>query len=179
MIDLFWDEESGGLFFSGKENERLLTGVKETYDGAIPSGNSVALLNFLRLGRITGDGEMEKRAEEVVRAFAGEIEESTAGHTMMLTALDFFYGPTKELVIVGSPEDGDVRLMIEEARRGFRPNLTVLLRPPGVEGEEIVRLAPYTGPMKMEDGRPTAYLCENFACREPITDLGELKRALA
>jgi uncharacterized protein YyaL (SSP411 family) len=69
--------------------------------------------------------------------------------------------------------------MIEETRRGFRPNMTVLLRPPGVEGDEIVKLAPYTAPMKMQDGRATAYLCENFACREPITDLEELKRALA
>ena len=179
MIDLFWDGEGGGLFFSGRENERLLTGVKETYDGALPSGNSVALLNFLRLGRLTGDGAMDKRAEELVRAFAGEIEASPAGHTMMLVALDFLYGPTKELVIVGSPGDRAVTAMIEETRRGFRPNLTVLLRPPGIEGDEIVKLAPYTGPMKMIGGRPTAYLCENFACREPITDLGELKRALA
>jgi uncharacterized protein YyaL (SSP411 family) len=179
MIDLFGDGEGGGLFFSGKENERLLTGVKETYDGALPSGNSVALLNFLRLGRLTGDREMDRRAEELVRAFAGEIEESPAGHTMMLTALDFTYGPTKELVIVGPPEDRAVKLMIEEARRGFRPNLVVLLRPPGAAGKEIVRLAPYTGAMKMEGGRPTAYLCENFACREPITDLEELRRALA
>jgi uncharacterized protein YyaL (SSP411 family) len=179
MIDLFRDGDDGGLFFAGRENERLLIGVKETYDGAVPSGNSVALLNLLRLARLTGDGEMERLAEELVRAFAGEIEESPAGHTMMLTALDFYYGPTKELVIVGSPEDGDVRLMIEEARRGFRPNLVVLLRPPGVAGEEIVQLAPFTGPMKMEGGRPTAYLCENFACREPITALEELKRALA
>jgi uncharacterized protein YyaL (SSP411 family) len=179
MLDLFRDGEGGGLFFSGRENERLLTGVKETYDGALPSGNSVALLNLLRLGRLTGDGEMERTAEELVRAFAGEIEESPAGHTMMLVALDFFFGPTKELVIVGSPGDRAVTAMIEEARRGFRPNLVVLLRPPGVEGEEIVRLAPYTGPMKMIGGRPTAYLCENFACREPITDLKEFKRALA
>ncbi len=178
MIELFWDGEHGGLLFSGAGNERLILDLKESYDGATPSGNSVALFNLLRLARLTGDAALEKKAEELLLAFGQALENAPAGHTMMLTAFDFLRGPTKEIVIVGRPDDRSTRKMLGEVRKGFRPNQVVLLRPPGEEGADLVRLAPYTEYMKMQGGKATAYICVNYTCKSPITDLETLREKL-
>jgi uncharacterized protein YyaL (SSP411 family) len=178
MIELFLDEEGGGFTFSGAENEKLLSPVKESYDGALPSGNSVALLNLLRIARLTGDTLLDEKAQELVRSFAGSLRRSLRGHTMMLTALDYLHGPTREIVIAGNRDDAGTKALIDEVRRGFLPNKAVLLKPPGKEGEEIASLAPYTREMSMRDGRATAYLCENFTCLAPITDAALLAKEL-
>ncbi|MBW1932771.1 MAG: thioredoxin domain-containing protein, partial [Deltaproteobacteria bacterium] len=75
MIDIFWDKEGGGLYFTGKGNELLITRSKEIYDGALPSGNSVAALNFLRLGRLTGNTDLEEKADQITKVFAAEVTE--------------------------------------------------------------------------------------------------------
>jgi len=73
ILDLFWDEAAEGLFFTGPDNEALIVRTKDIQDGALPSGNSVAVLNLLRLGRMTGNIELEEKADQLARAFAGEI----------------------------------------------------------------------------------------------------------
>ncbi|SPD75974.1 conserved hypothetical protein [uncultured Desulfobacterium sp.] len=88
MIDIFWDEKDSGFYFTGKGNEELITRIKEIYDGAIPSGNSVAALNLLRLGRMNGDAGLEKKAERLIQAFSGKLVSYPPGYTQMLTALD-------------------------------------------------------------------------------------------
>jgi hypothetical protein len=178
MLEIFWDPGQGGFFFSGRGNEQLLVPVKELYDGARPSGNAVALLNILRLARLTGDSRLEEKAAELTRAFAGSISRTPQASTMMLTALDFLSGPTKEIVIAGSPAAEDTQAMIGFLRRSFSPGQVIILRPPGKEGEEISALAPYTELMKMREGKATAYVCENFTCQAPVTSLTALKSAL-
>jgi uncharacterized protein YyaL (SSP411 family) len=178
MTGHFLDEEGGGFTFSGEGNETLLAPVKESYDGALPSGNSVALLNLLRIARLTGDTSLDEMAEELVRSFAGDLRRSLRGHTMMLTALDFLHGPTREIVIVGDRDGVDTKALISEVRKRFVPNKTVLLKPPGEEGEEIASLAPYTREMSMRQGKATVYLCENFTCLAPITDPARLAEEL-
>ena len=155
-----------------------MAGGRDSYDGALPSGNSEAALNILRLGRLTGNKELEKRAGRIFAAFGAALERSPAGHTMMLSALDFHIGPSRELVIAGAPGSPDVTAMIELFRRDFRPNTVILLRPPGEKGAAIAKLAPYTEFMTSRGGKATAYLCENFTCKDPVTDLESLKRAL-
>jgi len=178
MKDLFWDGEEGGYLYTGKGNEKLIASVKESYDGALPSGNSMALMNLLRLSRLTGDTGLEETAQQLVRAFAGELRRSGRGHTMMLTALDFLHGPVKEIVVVGRRDGDDTAALLKEIRRGFVPNKVVLLRPPGEEAEQVSSLAPYTREMSMRSGKAAVYLCENFTCRAPITDPGALRDAL-
>jgi uncharacterized protein YyaL (SSP411 family) len=102
MIDLFWDKTHGGFFYSGRDNEALIKQSKEIYDGAIPSSNSVAFLNLIRLGRITGEANLEKNAEQLAGAFASRIKAYPSAYTQFLVALDFIIGPSREIVDVQS-----------------------------------------------------------------------------
>ena len=178
MIDIFWDKQGGGLYFTGKGNEVLITRSKEVYDGALPSGNSVAACNFLRLGRLTGNADLEKKADQLIRAFATEVAEHPMAYTQMLVALDFMVGPSLEIVIAGDPSLDTTQTMIRAVRRRFLPNKILLLRPDGAEGEKLAALSPFVEPMHSVDHQPAVYLCEQYSCRKPITRVSDLESAL-
>jgi uncharacterized protein YyaL (SSP411 family) len=178
MVRLFWDKELGGLFFAGEGNEPLIARSKDVYDGALPSGNSVAVLNFLRLARMTGKTDYEKKVEDLIVTFAKSIEEYPAGHTQFLNAIDFAVGPSREIVICGDPAREYVRTMISLVQERFLPNKVLLVRPPGPEGETLVRLAPFVEHMASVHGLPTAYVCEGFTCQAPTTDSNALSLLL-
>jgi uncharacterized protein YyaL (SSP411 family) len=174
MVRLFWDKERDGLFFTGEGNEPLIARSKDVYDGALPSGNSVAALIFLRLARMTGKVDYEKKAEGLIVAFAKRIEEYPAGYTQLLNAIDFMLGPSKEIVICGDPAGEHTGTMISLVQQKFLPNKVLLVRPAGPEGETLVRLAPFVQEMAPVHGLPTAYVCEGFTCQAPTTDSNEL-----
>ena len=178
MLDFFWDGEDGGLFFTGKGNEELLTRSKEIYDGATPSGNSVAALNLLRLGRITGNGQLEQRAEKLIQSFSSEIAAYPMGYTQMLNAIDFMIGPTKEIVIAGNPKEDTTKKMIRAIHQTYLPNRVMLVHSDGPEKEIAQKLVPFLKEMKPVDNKPTAYICEQYACQTPITTLRELQAVL-
>jgi uncharacterized protein YyaL (SSP411 family) len=178
MIDIFWDQQGDGLYFTGKGNEPLIARSKEIYDGALPSGNSVAALNFLRLSRLTGNVDLEQRAAQLIRAFAGQVTDQPMAYTQLLIALDFMVGPSQEIVIAGDPALEITRSMINAIRRRFLPNKVVLLRPDGVEGKRLATLSPFVEAMLSEDHQPTVYICEQYACQAPIKDVGQLEAAL-
>jgi len=178
MLDLFWDEAGGGLYFTGSGNERLISRGKEAHDGALPSGNSVAALNLLRLGRMTGDTELEKRAEGIFRAFGGQVAALPMAHTHFLMAVDFMLGPSQEIVISGDLAVAATQSMVDLVHRVFLPNRVLMLKEEGKEGERLATLASYVEPLGPVDGRPTAYVCENFACSKPVTDLDGLRERL-
>lgn len=169
FLERFWDERTGGFFFTPDDGEKLLLRKKESYDGAVPSGNSVAALNLLRLGRITGDTSLEAKADELGRAFAGTIRQFPSAYTQFLAALEFALGPSFEVVIAGNPDAVDTRALVHALRSAFIPNKTVLLRHEGIAAE-LAALAPYTAGHVEIDGRATAYVCSRFACEEPVTD---------
>ena len=178
MIDIFWDKEGGGLYFTGKGNELLITRSKEIYDGALPSGNSVAAMNFLRLGRLTGNTDLEKKADQLTRVFAAEVTEHPMAYTQLLVALDFMVGPSQEIVMAGDPASETMRDMLNVIQRKFLPNKVVLMRPDGAEGKRLATLSPFVGPMQPVDHYPTVYLCEQYSCKKPITKISELKTVL-
>ena len=178
MIDLFRDDESGGFFFSADDAESLLIRKKEIYDGAIPSGNSVAMLNLLRLGRMTGRTHYEDMAVRIGRAFSGDVERMPAGYTQLLAALDFQQGPSFEIVIVGDPQSDDTRRILTALRRRFIPNKVVLLRLMEDDAHGLSAYADYTTYMSDIDGRATVYVCRNFSCRQPTTDVKEMLEIL-
>ncbi|MBE1441760.1 thioredoxin domain-containing protein [Paenibacillus sp. OAS669] len=178
MIELFWDEEQGGLFFYGSDSEQLFSRNKEIYDGALPSGNAVAAMNFLKLSKLTYDARLSQIAERQLQAFAGSVERYPTGHSMLLIALDYAYSPSSEIVIAGDPESGTTKEMLAAVRQGFRPHSSVFLVPPGEEGEKVRQFLPVVQDKQAIGGRPTAYACENFACHSPITDLEELEEVL-
>lgn len=178
MIDIFWDRENGGLYFTGKGNERLITRSKELYDGALPSGNSVAALNFMRLSRLTGNVALEKKAEELTQSFSGQVEEQAMAFTQLLVALDFMIGPTHEIVIAGEPSLKMTKDMVKAVRSRFMPNKVVLLRPPGPEGRRLAKLSPFIDQMVSKDNQPTAYVCQQYTCKIPVTDVNQLESTL-
>ncbi|MEA3386123.1 MAG: thioredoxin domain-containing protein, partial [Thermodesulfobacteriota bacterium] len=178
MIDIFWDEQKGGLYFTGKGNELLITRSKEIYDGALPSGNSVAALNFLRLGRMTGNLDLEQRADQLTRVFAAEVTEHPMAYTQLLVALDFMVGPSQEIVIAGDPDLETTRAMLNVVQRRFLPNKVLLVRPDGAEGKRLATLSPFVEPIHSVDHQLTVYLCEQYSCKKPITKVSELKTVL-
>jgi uncharacterized protein YyaL (SSP411 family) len=178
MIDIFWDKEDGGLYFTGKGNEPLISRSKEIYDGALPSGNSVAILNCLRLARLTGNVDLEKRAEQLTGAFAAQVADQPIAYTQLLAALDFMIGPSREIVIAGDPAMERTRAMVEAVQRRFLPNKAVLVRPQGAEGERLAALAPFVEALRPVDQQPMVYICEQYACQAPIGDVEELASRL-
>lgn len=178
MLDMFWDEQNGGLYFSGKENESLIIKTKDLYDGAIPSGNAVAALNLLRLGRMTGNVALEKKAEQLIGAASGTVRTYPASYTQLLGAVDFLIGPSREIVIAGDPALTDTREMIKTVQRKFLPNKVLLFHPAGPDAGRLVELVPFVKNMLPRYGRPTAYVCKNFACQAPITDINKLEPIL-
>ncbi|MBO8170796.1 MAG: thioredoxin domain-containing protein [Bacillaceae bacterium] len=177
MIDIFWDSENGGFFFYGRDSEQLFARPKEIYDGATPSGNSVAALNLLKMSRLTGDSDFEKTAEEQMKAFAGDIQEHPPAHSYFLMALQFALYPTREIVIAGERNHQDTRDMIRAIHKMFLPQAVTLLNPAG-ETTDLTELVPFVKDQTQRDGKATAYVCENFACQSPVTELERLKKQL-
>ncbi len=178
MIELFEDTEKGGFYFSGKENEPLIARPKEGYDGAVPSGNSVAALNLLRLARITGEVHLEKKVDRLMRLFSSTVAASPMAYSQLLNSVDFMLGPPQEIVIAGNIGEKITQEMIAAVHRVFLPNKILLLHPGGEGGDRLSALSPLVGDKKPIDDQPTVFLCEGYACKAPLTDPGALKTAL-
>ncbi len=177
--DLFWDAKRGGFYFTATDNEELLVRQKEVYDGAIPSGNSMAADNFIRLARLTGDTEIQQVADRIFAAFSNEANQLPSAHSQLLSALQRGTGPSLEVVIAGQPEAGDTEALLRVVREIYLPHAAVLVVPPGEEGAAIRRLAPFAEAYVTVDGKAAAYVCRNFACKLPTTDPGKLAELLA
>ncbi len=177
LIALFWDEENDGFYFAGNDSEQLLTRTKETYDGAMPSGNSVAAWTLARLAAVTQDEELRGYAERTLNAFAGTVKQYPSGYAMMLLAgMQMLHG-TEEIVLAGKVEDLSYQEMIAETQKAYRPFAALLLNNAGTDGEATRALLPHLADMGMQDGA-TAYICEGFVCHEPLTTVEALREAL-
>jgi uncharacterized protein YyaL (SSP411 family) len=179
LLERFWDGERGGLYQTAAGSAELPVRSREIYDGAVPSANSVAMLNLLRLGRLTADAELENRALAIEAAFAERVRQVPSAHTQLLAAVDFRLGPSREVVIVGEPEGSDTDALLGVLRGHFDPRTVVLFRPAGEDGGEVTRLAPFTKEMREIDGRASAYVCRDYACERPVTARDDLQSMLA
>jgi len=174
LLQHFWDDQTGGLYFTADDAEKLLVREKEIYDGAIPSGNSVAAYNLLRLGRITANSDFEEKAMRIGLAFSRSVRQSPLAHTQLMVATDFGIGPTHEVVVAGDSRARDTKAMLKALRTRFLPNKILLLRPTEEESPDIIRLAEYTRHQSSIDGKATAYVCLNYSCKVPTTDTTEM-----
>jgi uncharacterized protein YyaL (SSP411 family) len=168
-----FEDKQGGLFFTAADAESLLIRPKEIYDGAIPSGNSVALLNNLRLSRLTGDIELDKKGQAIAEAYNQVIAGSPSGYTQFMAGLDFAMSEGYEVVIVGDADGEDTQAMLHSLNSQFLPNVVVVLRTKDDAGA-ISKLAPYTRFHSSIDGKATAYVCRNFSCNLPTTDITQM-----
>ena len=172
MIEQFWDEENGGFFFTIKNMDDSVPRLKETYDGAVPSGNSVAFYNLLRLARLTGDSSFEEYANKLLRALSEEVTVQPLGHSFMLLGLEFALGSTFNVVLVGAPlERGTVELLTA-LRKKYLPNLTITMWKP-----EMTSVVPGVVYEKI-DGKPTAYVCRNQTCMPPTSNVEKMMELL-
>lgn len=178
MIEYFWDEKKGGFFFTGTYSEKLLVRKKEAYDGAMPSGNSVAALNLVRLARFLGDTVLEEKAASIIRAFSGIISRAPSGFSMMLTALDFTHGQSYEIVIAGNPEQSDTQELLGTIRNHYIPNKVILLKGTKHQSEEVSRLAPFTKFHNPVGGKATAHVCIDYNCKLPTSSTEQLLKLL-
>lgn len=176
MLDLFWDREAGGLYMYGQDSEQLLARPKEIYDGAMPSGNSVAAWNFLRLASLTADYILEERAQELFQAFGGTVKENPAGYTFLLQAYLFAAERTQEVIIVTGEETKEAREMVKILHHGFLPHTTSHLLTP--QNRELIKTAPFLQEYQPAEGKTLAYVCEHFACHAPVSDASSLREAL-
>jgi uncharacterized protein YyaL (SSP411 family) len=147
---------------------------KEIYDGAVPSGNAVAMLNLLRLARLTGHQEYEEKAAALSRTFSDAIAPSPGAHTQFMIALDLARGPSYEVVIVGDSQAEDTRAMVGALRKAFVPNKVVICRPAGEEAPGITRLAGFTKDLAHLNNKATAYVCRAFRCELPTTEAHQM-----
>ena len=173
-VELFHDPEHGGFFFSATDNEKLLVRQKEVYDGAMPSGNSMAADNLVRLSRLTGDTSFRRLADGVFRAFAGEAARLPSAHAQLMAALLRASAPSLEVVIAGEPEGADTRALLDVVRASAPACPAVLFVAPGDAGAAVRELAPFAASYEPVDGKAAAYVCRDFSCRLPTTDPGKL-----
>jgi len=176
LLKHFWDNEEGGFFITPEDGEEILVRKKDIYDGAVPSGNSVAMLNLLRLARITGDPKLEQKAQNLGRSFSRIIAQSPAAYTMLMTALDFAFGPSSEVVLSGDLQAESTKSLLKALRKEFIPNKVVIFRP--YEESEITDISGFTGNLTGNKDKAVAYVCKNFSCKLPTDDPDEMMRNL-
>jgi hypothetical protein len=172
----FWDDKSGGFYFTSSSSEELITRQKEVYDGAIPSGNSIALLNLIRLSRFTANTYFENKASVLVRYFSGYISRSPSAFCMFMCGLDFLFSPSTEIVVISDKKDeltsGGLRLI----RNIFNPNKIVILK--FTSDNDVSGLLSFTNDMKMKDNIATFFVCRDYSCNQPVNTIADLEKLL-
>jgi hypothetical protein len=178
LLKHFWDDKNGGFYFTADDGEHLLIRQKEIYDGAVPSGNSIAMLNLLRLARMTANYDLEQKASKIGRAFFDKVRKSASAYTQLMIAVDFAVGPSYEVVIAGDPQAGDTGKMLRTVQQEFIPNKVVIFVPAGSDSSDIKHIAPFTRNQSTIEGKATAYVCVNYTCKLPTTNLDTMLSSL-
>ncbi|MFX1456263.1 MAG: thioredoxin domain-containing protein [Promethearchaeota archaeon] len=174
QIEKFWDDQIGGFYFTANDSEELLTRQKEIYDGAIPSGNSIATLNLLRLSFLTGDTDLEEKAEILNRVFSEKLKANPLAYTQFLVAIDFALGPTYSLVIGGDTEADDTKTMINAVNNAYIPNKVFILRKTEQQRPEIDNYSNFVQFFDNLEGKATAYVCINKTCKPPTHEVNKM-----
>jgi uncharacterized protein YyaL (SSP411 family) len=174
---LFFDEKNGGYFSTSGKDSSVPLRLKDDNDSAEPAASSVAALNLLRLAQFRNDKQLEERARKTIDAFAATLSHFASAMPQMLVALDFSLAKPRQIVIAGKIEDEGTRALLRGVHRHFISNKILILADGGEgqkylgESNEAIRA------MSPIDGKPAAYVCENFTCKAPVTDpkaLGDL-----
>jgi len=175
----YWDAGAGGYCMTSDDHEEMLARDKPTYDGAEPSGNSVALLNLMRLSELTGEDEYRERAERGLAVFSQALSRSPTASPKMLSALDFYLDTPLEVFVVTPSEGGDPAPLLSRFRQAFLPNRVFTLTE---EGEPLSRRARVVRVLEGKQalqGLPTAFVCERGRCEVPTSDPNTFARQLA
>ncbi len=175
MIKYFWDRENGGFFISSWDSEKLVIRAKDSYDGAMPSGNSVAVMNMVILFKITGNAKLEGYIDKIFKTFGKLVESMPEAYCKMVTAFLQSIIPGKLIVITGKRNEINAEGMLNIVNKNYSPFTSVIFND---GSEKINKLIPFIAEQKMIDKKATAYVCENYTCRAPTTNIDELIKML-
>lgn len=171
FLNVFWDNDEHGFFFSVNDADQPLGRQKQIYDGAIPSSNSVALLNLIRLGRFTGNTVLEEKANLLGQCFSSDLIRSGSSSTMSMMALQFLYHNPKEVIIAEG--SNSIQDFITHFHTTFDPSRILLLKSKTGD-DEILKLAPFLANQSSIDDKSTLYICRNYSCDKPVFNISEL-----
>ena len=169
MIDLFWDEGQGAFYDTGKDHEALVIRPRDLFDNATPCGSSVAVEVLLHLSILTGESDYARRGAAALRAMRQYLTQAPMGMGHWLCALDFYLSTPKEIAIVGVPSIPGTQALLGEVYGRYLPNKVVAGIDPSLLGQDS-NLIPLLQGRGMTEGRPTAYVCQNYVCRLPVTE---------
>jgi uncharacterized protein YyaL (SSP411 family) len=164
QVSLFWDEEAGGFYDTSGKDKTVLLRMKEDYDGAEPTGNSIAALNLLRLSQMTDNDDWYQKGAKTVSAFGNRLQQIPSAMPQMLAALDYWLDKPKQIIIAGKPGADDTQKMLTEVYERYIPNKIILLADGDKAQKVLAKHLPFIESVGMIDGKATAYICENYVC---------------
>ena len=177
MIERFWDAEGAGFFMTHEGHGPLIARQKPTYDGSEPSGNAVAVVALLRLALHTGNGDYRERAVQTMGANLEGLRSHPQGYLKMLEGLDYHLHAPKEIVVVGKPAKDATRALIRTVHASYLPNKAVALVDPA-DGTADGMASPLLEGKTPVNGQSAAFVCENYACQQPVTESSALAELL-
>jgi uncharacterized protein len=177
ILDRFWDEQSGMFYDAAVGGEALVVRPRDVDDNATPSGNSAATHMLLRLAAFTGEPRYERVASRVLRDMGGLLQRAPLAFGHLLAALDFHLATPQEVAIVGDPGAPDTRALLDVVGEAYRPNTILALTAPDPD-EAVIATIPLLADRPALDGRATAYVCQRFTCRSPVTSPAALRAEL-
>jgi uncharacterized protein YyaL (SSP411 family) len=176
---LFFDEKNGGYFSTSGKDASVVLRMKDDNDSAEPAASSIAALNLLRLAQLRDDKKLDEHARKTIDGFAPTLSHFASAMPQMLVALDYSLAKPRQIVIAGKIDNNETKALLAEVNRHFQPN-KILILADGGEGQkffseknEAIRA------MSPVDGKPAAYVCENFTCKAPVTDPQSLGNLLS
>jgi uncharacterized protein len=167
MISEFADEANGGFFDTSARHAGLITRPKEFVDNAQPSGNSMAAEMLQRLSILTNNPDYRRRAVEILEKYGALAAQQPNGFGHMLAAYDFAVSTPLEVAFVGNPDDAGTKALVDTVHHTYLPAKVIALKRPG--NGEVESFIPLLAHREMVEDKPTAYVCQNFACQQPVT----------
>ena len=175
---LFFDEKNGGYFSTRGDDPSVFLRIKDDNDGAEPAASSVAALNLLRLSQVRNEQSMSERARKTIGAFATTLSHFPSAMPQMLVALDYSLSKPRQIVIAGKKDAPETKALVNEAHRHFLPKTVVILAEGGEDQKYLGEKNEAIRAMSPVDGKPAAYVCQNFTCKAPVIDPKQLAELL-
>ena len=175
LISDFWDEETGGFYFTSQKNHELIVRMKDSHDAAIPSSNSVSILNMCKIAYFTEDLKLKDKALKTISALSYSVKKVPVGYAFLLSGLNCVINPGYEILIVGSRNSNETQSILNYLNSLFLPNAVILFKDTDCDNG-IDEIAGFTNKYSSVNGKCTVYICKDYKCSLPVTSLDELVR---